>query len=104
MTAEQLPPVSVIDPLNPALEKVKTILFKPFDLNKWFVIGFCAWLAYLTRGGFNFNFSYGKHRPDFHFDQFCRQAKNFILENIYWLIPAVVAIVMLIIILSLVIT
>jgi len=104
MTAEQLPPVSIIDPLNPALEKVKTILFKPFDLNKWFVIGFCAWLAYLTRGGFNFNFSYGKHRPDFHFDQFCRQAKNFILENIYWLIPAVVAIVMLIIILSLVIT
>ena len=104
MTAEQLPPVSVIDPVNPALEKVKTILFKPFDLNKWFVIGFCAWLAYLTRGGFNFNFSYGKHRPDFHFDQFCRQAKNFILENIYWLIPAVVAIVMLIIILSLVIT
>ena len=42
--------VSVIDPISPAIERVKTILFKPFDLGKWFVIGFCAWLAMLFRG------------------------------------------------------
>jgi hypothetical protein len=104
MTAEQLPPVSVIDPVSPAFEKVKTILFRPFDLNKWFAIGFCAWLAYLGRGGLIPNFSFRKHRPDFHPHQFFRQAENFILENIYWLIPAVIIAVMLIIILSLVIT
>jgi len=43
--------VSVIDPIGPAFERVKTILFRPFDLGKWFTIGFCAWLAYLVSGG-----------------------------------------------------
>ena len=37
--------VSVTDPLTPALRRVKTILFAPFDLRKWFIIGFCAWLS-----------------------------------------------------------
>ena len=49
--------VSVIDPIGPAFEKVKTILFRPFDLGKWFIIGFCAWLARLGEGGFHFNFN-----------------------------------------------
>jgi hypothetical protein len=49
--------VSVIEPLAPAIERVKTILFKPFDLGKWFAIGFCAWLAMLGEGGgFGMNF------------------------------------------------
>ena len=39
--------VSVIDPISQAIDWVKIMLFKPFDLGKWFVIGFCAWLAYL---------------------------------------------------------
>jgi len=43
--------VSVVEPLTPAIERVKTILFRPFDLGKWFAIGFCAWLAHLGRGG-----------------------------------------------------
>jgi len=49
-------PVSVTLPVGPAIENVKRLLFRPFDLSKWFVIGFCAWLAYLgQRGGFNFH-------------------------------------------------
>ncbi len=43
--------ISVVDPVIPAIERVKTILFRPFDLGKWFVIGFCAWLAGQTRPG-----------------------------------------------------
>jgi hypothetical protein len=43
--------ISVVEPVGPAIEQVKQILFKPFDLGKWFVIGFCAWLAYLGQGG-----------------------------------------------------
>ncbi len=39
--------INVIEPINPAFEKMKEILFNPFDLEKWFVIGFCAWLAFL---------------------------------------------------------
>ncbi len=43
------PYVSVVEPLTPAIERVKTVLFRPFDLGKWFVIGFCAWLAELGK-------------------------------------------------------
>jgi hypothetical protein len=56
--------VSVIDPVEPAIGRVRQMLFAPFDLSKWFIIGFCAWLAMLGRGGgpnFNFNFNDGRH-------------------------------------------
>jgi hypothetical protein len=43
--------ISVIDPISPAIEHVRLMLFKPFDLSKWFIIGFCAWLAQLGQGG-----------------------------------------------------
>ena len=48
MNGEQ-PYVSVVEPLSPAIDWVKTVLFRPFDLGKWFVIGFCAWLAQLGK-------------------------------------------------------
>jgi hypothetical protein len=43
--------ISVIDPIGQAIEHVRLMLFKPFDLSKWLVIGFCAWLAQLGQGG-----------------------------------------------------
>ena len=50
--------ISVIAPISDALAKTKILLFKPFDMSRWFAIGFCAWLATLAgqHGGFNFNF------------------------------------------------
>jgi hypothetical protein len=53
--------VSVIDPIGPAIEQVRLMLFRPFDISKWLIIGFCAWLASLGQGGggsngSNFNF------------------------------------------------
>ncbi len=39
--------VSVVDPISPSIAWVKQVLFRPFDLERWFVIGFCAWLATL---------------------------------------------------------
>jgi hypothetical protein len=55
--------VSVTVPLGQAIDRVKLVLFRPFDLGKWFVIGFCAWLAQLGETGFggNFNFGGGHH-------------------------------------------
>ncbi|MGA2092957.1 MAG: hypothetical protein ABSH16_06070 [Sedimentisphaerales bacterium] len=56
--------VSVLDPIEPAIERVRLILFQPFDISKWLTIGFCAWLAILGQGGgsgFNFRFPGGKH-------------------------------------------
>lgn len=56
--------ISVIDPISPAIEHVRLMLFKPFDLSKWFIIGFCAWLAQLGdgAGGWGGN---GGHRDGF---------------------------------------
>ena len=47
MITERPDRVSVIDPITPAIERAKIMLFRPFELKRWFVIGFCAWLAYL---------------------------------------------------------
>ncbi|MFC1634871.1 hypothetical protein ACFL5Z_08515 [Planctomycetota bacterium] len=102
MNGEQLH-VSVVEPLTPAIERVKTILFRPFDLGKWFVIGFCAWLAELGKpkgggngggggggdGGSPFSFS---GRPDL--EEVVERAKDgietarmFVEENMHWIIP-----------------
>jgi len=43
--------ISITDPITPALEHTKRILFQPFSWRKWFVLGFCAFLAHLGGGG-----------------------------------------------------
>lgn len=44
--------------VSDALSRTATICFKPFDLGKWFTLGFCAWLASLGESGINIpNFS-----------------------------------------------
>jgi len=62
--------ISVIDPISPAIEHVRLMLFKPFDLSKWLVIGFCAWLAQLGQGGGGGGGGNGwradGHEPGFH--------------------------------------
>lgn len=77
--------ISVIDPISPAIEKVKVILFKPFDLGKWFIIGFCAWLAYLSGGGFHCNFRF-PFRGARHPGTLPGQLQNFFGKNIPWVI------------------
>ena len=47
--------IEILKPFREAWELMKRILFHPFDLKKWFVIGFAAFLASLSSGGFNFN-------------------------------------------------
>ena len=37
--------VQFVEPLNRAWSRMKTALFKPFDIHKWFVVGFNAFLA-----------------------------------------------------------
>ena len=43
--------ISIVDPLSQAMTWSRDVLFRPFDLTKWFVLGFCAWLAMLCDGG-----------------------------------------------------
>ncbi len=102
MTPQQPPTISVIEPISPAFEKVKTILFSPFDLRKWFVIGFCAWLAYLGKGGGGGNGGRGGGPSEAR--EAFGEAKVFVLENLTWIIPVALIGVMLIIVIWLVLT
>ena len=77
------------------MERVKQMLFRPFDLGKWFVIGFCAWLAYLGEGGgtYNFNPANRHHRGGNPGEQL-EQAKEYVMNNLSWLIPVVIVCVL----------
>lgn len=50
------PTIEIFRPFGEAFELTKKILFRPFDLKKWLVIGFVAWLANLGGGGGGFNY------------------------------------------------
>ena len=39
--------IQILKPFGEAFELMKRILFQPFDLKKWLVVGFAAWLANL---------------------------------------------------------
>ena len=42
--------IAFFEPLNRAWERMKRILWQPFNLTKWLVLGFSAWLAGLADG------------------------------------------------------
>ena len=50
------PRIEIFRPFGEAFELTTKILFQPFDLKKWLVIGFAAWLANLGGGGGSFNY------------------------------------------------
>lgn len=54
------PKIEIVKPFEEAFELMKRILFQPFDVKKWFVIGFAAWLANLGGGGGGFNYQYNR--------------------------------------------
>jgi hypothetical protein len=82
--------ISVIEPVADALEMVKTILFRPFDLEKWLIIGLCAWLAFLgSGGGFNGGGPHFEKPEHTNVPEILAQAKVFVMANLIWLIPLV---------------
>ena len=93
--------ISVAEPVAPALERVKQMLFKPFDLAKWITIGFCAWLAgFGESGGGGGNFNTGNHfgnhngQPAEQLRQFYHQASEYVMFNLGWIIPVAILLVL----------
>lgn len=97
--------ISVTVPFGQALERVRTVLLQPFDVAKWFVIGFCAWLAYLGEGGFHSGFNYGTgHGPGpNNLQAEFEHARHYVVNNLGWIIPVAVALVVAIIAICLVV-
>ena len=53
--------IEVFAPFGHAFDLTKKICFQPFDLGKWFVIGFAAWLAtFFSGGSFNWRNKLGQ--------------------------------------------
>jgi len=96
-----LPP-SVVRPVSPAIERMKRMLFRPFDFSKWVAIGFCSWLAGLggSSGG-NFNFNNSQKLLPGDFSHGWSRLQHYLVENLAWVIP--VGIVVLLLILGLVV-
>ncbi|PWB74835.1 MAG: hypothetical protein C3F15_07285 [Holophagae bacterium] len=42
--------ISFVEPLSRAWERMRRMLFSPFELGRWLVLGFSAWLAGLASG------------------------------------------------------
>jgi hypothetical protein len=89
--------INVVEPVSPALERVKRVLFQPFDLGKWFVIGFCAWLACLGEGGgsgFHVPGGGGGHGGGGeNFRHELEHARDYVLNNLGWIVPLAAAVV-----------
>jgi hypothetical protein len=45
--------IEFIEPLSRSWDRMKTALFRPFDIGKWFVLGFAVFLSQLMSGGGN---------------------------------------------------
>jgi hypothetical protein len=59
------PRIEIFKPFGEAFELMKKILFQPFELKKWLVIGFAAWLANLGAGGAGIgDFNYPNNRRE----------------------------------------
>lgn len=90
--------IEFVEPFSRAWGRMKTALFKPFNLNKWFALGFCAFLADLIEG------HGGSNNPearfgDGDFSDFIHapsRAWNWMMDNPGWLAFIVVAVFFLI--------
>ena len=92
--------ITYIEPLESAITRMKNALFSPFDLKKWFVIGFTAFLANLldgpfsqSKGDFGNNGSGFWEDPDFTLEYILKLPETileWLLDNPGWFIFIVI--------------
>jgi len=89
--------IRFMEPLNLAWDRMKVALFKPFDLHKWFVIGFNAFLAAVMEGNNGGGGGrFGKEGNFGEFIHFPRTAWTWIQNNPGWAVAILFAIVVVI--------
>jgi hypothetical protein len=87
--------IHYIEPLSRGYHRMKQALFQPFDLRKWFVVGFTAFLAGLTdcHGGSGGGGGRSRGRADL--DDvlyFPLRAQEWLLDHPYWFVLILVGI------------
>ncbi|HEX4341973.1 MAG TPA: hypothetical protein VH255_01195 [Verrucomicrobiae bacterium] len=87
------PKIEIFKPFGEAFELTNRILFQPFDLKKWLVIGFAAFLSgHLAGVGFNFPSPFGNFQSH-------RATQDLIPDHLEqwkpWLVAAVVVLAVL---------
>ena len=93
--------VSVINPIGGAFKRTSQVLFRPFDIKKWFILGFCAFLAYLGEGGGGWynqgNYQRSAGRIGDFGPEGVQKVVDWITSHLVWLIAGAVALYLLII-------
>jgi hypothetical protein len=88
--------VSVIAPIQPAIEHARRLLFQPLALGRWFTIGFCAWLAGLGQAQFTwmnpraplFRGGQGPWPPSWQgASESWERVRDEVVRNLYWVLP-----------------
>lgn len=98
--------ISYSRPLSQAYHRMKKALFQPFDISKWFRVGFTAWLAGFTdcqRSGGNGTQHTGSNSDFTEFFNFPETALNWLTNHPLWANLIILGIVLLIIFISLII-
>ncbi|WP_321342855.1 hypothetical protein [uncultured Draconibacterium sp.] len=95
--------ISYSQPLSAGWNRMKKALFQPFDMNKWFRVGFTAWLAGLTECKGNSSGNNGSYTDWDEFFNFPQTAWNWLLDNPLWANLILVGLIILFIIISVVI-
>jgi len=98
--------IAYFEPLSRAWSRMKIALFKPFNLHKWLVVGFTAFLARLTEGPRSSGSSGSRGGGDFSFREFLNlphSAWEWLMDHPGWFI-AIVSIVVFLIVIAITLT
>jgi hypothetical protein len=97
--------IEYIAPLSGGWNRMKNALFRPFNISKWFILGFSVFLAdlldYDGGGSGSSSFSNGGHFDWYDFFHFPQHALEWLKSNPFWSALIFVGIILLIFILVL---
>ena len=84
--------IAYFEPLSRAWARMTKALFKPFDLNKWFVIGFNAFLAGLLSWHRSSTSSQAEHKEDLGWSEFVHAPRllwDWIIGHPFWVVAII---------------